>query len=142
MDIYRGMVLACLIFLASLVSVELGISAAIIEIILGVLAGNFIHVQQLGCHCLATMLASSTNHSPRCSSLWWLRVLFSPPSLHKSTFTRTTCSKPRVVRSIPSFFRKRRVENHKTAIWETFRARQIFLTDCDRHRLRLPLVAA
>ncbi len=48
MDNYTGMVLAGLIFLASLVSVELGISAAIIEIILGVLAGNFIHVQQLG----------------------------------------------------------------------------------------------
>ena len=47
MDIYTGMVLAALIFLASLVSVELGISAAIIEITLGVLAGNLIHVQQL-----------------------------------------------------------------------------------------------
>jgi hypothetical protein len=35
------MVLAGLIFLASLISVELGISAAIIEIVLGVVAGNF-----------------------------------------------------------------------------------------------------
>jgi Kef-type K+ transport system membrane component KefB len=47
MDIYTGMVLAALIFVASLVSVELGISAAIIEITLGVLAGNSLHVQQL-----------------------------------------------------------------------------------------------
>jgi len=47
MDIYAGMVLAALIFVASLISVELGISAAIIEITLGVLAGNFLHVQQL-----------------------------------------------------------------------------------------------
>jgi ABC-type dipeptide/oligopeptide/nickel transport system permease component len=47
MDVYTGMVLATLIFVASLVSVELGISAAIIEITLGVLAGNLIHVQQL-----------------------------------------------------------------------------------------------
>jgi len=47
MDIYTGMVLAALIFLASLVSVELGISAAIIEITLGVAAGNFLHLQQL-----------------------------------------------------------------------------------------------
>jgi Kef-type K+ transport system membrane component KefB len=47
MNIYTGMVLAALIFVASLVSVELGISAAIIEITLGVLAGNLLHVQQL-----------------------------------------------------------------------------------------------
>ncbi len=47
MDIYTGMVLAALIFIASLVSVELGISAAIIEITLGVLAGNFLHIRQL-----------------------------------------------------------------------------------------------
>jgi Kef-type K+ transport system membrane component KefB len=47
MDIYTGMVLAALIFVASLVSVELGISAAIIEITLGVVAGNLLHVQQL-----------------------------------------------------------------------------------------------
>ena len=47
MDTYTGMVLAALIFVASLVSVELGISAAIIEITMGVLAGNFLHAQQL-----------------------------------------------------------------------------------------------
>jgi Kef-type K+ transport system membrane component KefB len=47
MEIYTGMVLAALIFLASLVSVELGISAAIIEITFGVIAGNFLHVNQL-----------------------------------------------------------------------------------------------
>jgi hypothetical protein len=47
MDIYTGMVLSALIFLASLVSVELGISAAIVEIALGVVAGNFLHVNQL-----------------------------------------------------------------------------------------------
>jgi Kef-type K+ transport system membrane component KefB len=47
MGIYTGMVLAALIFIASLVSVELGISSAIIEITLGVFAGNFLHIQQL-----------------------------------------------------------------------------------------------
>ncbi len=47
MEIYTGMVLAALIFLASLISVELGISAAIVEITLGVVAGNFLHVNQL-----------------------------------------------------------------------------------------------
>ncbi len=47
MDTYTGMVLAALIFFASLVSVELGISAAIIEMTMGVLAGNFLHAQQL-----------------------------------------------------------------------------------------------
>jgi Kef-type K+ transport system membrane component KefB len=47
MDIYTGMVLAGLIFLASLVSVELGISAAIIEIAFGVVAGNFLGLHQL-----------------------------------------------------------------------------------------------
>lgn len=47
MDLYTGTVLAALIFVASLISVELGISAAIIEIILGVLAGNALHVRQL-----------------------------------------------------------------------------------------------
>ncbi len=39
-DVYVGMVLAGLIFLSSVLSVELGLSAAIIEIALGVLAGN------------------------------------------------------------------------------------------------------
>ena len=40
------MVLAALIFLASLVSVEVGLSVAIIEITLGVVAGNVLGVQQ------------------------------------------------------------------------------------------------
>lgn len=47
MDVYTGMVLAGLIFLASLISVELGISAAIIEIVLGVVAGNVFGIQQM-----------------------------------------------------------------------------------------------
>ncbi len=46
MDLYVGMVLAGLIFLASLISVELGLSAAIIEITLGVIGGNFLGLQQ------------------------------------------------------------------------------------------------
>ena len=45
MDIYTRMVLAALIFVARLVSVELGISDAIIEITLVVFAGNLLHVQ-------------------------------------------------------------------------------------------------
>lgn len=47
MDLYTGMVLAALTFLASLVSIRLGLSAAIIEITLGVVAGNFLGVKQL-----------------------------------------------------------------------------------------------
>jgi Kef-type K+ transport system membrane component KefB len=47
MDFYVGMVLAALTFLASLISVEVGLSAAIIEITLGVIAGNLLGVQQL-----------------------------------------------------------------------------------------------
>jgi len=47
MAIYTGMVLAALIFLVSLVSLEFGISAAIVEIVLGVVAGNFLGIQQL-----------------------------------------------------------------------------------------------
>jgi Kef-type K+ transport system membrane component KefB len=47
MDLYVGVVIAALIFFASIISVELGLSAAIIEITLGVIAGNFLHVQQL-----------------------------------------------------------------------------------------------
>lgn len=46
-DVYVGMVLAGLIFLSSLLSVELGLSAAIIEIALGVLAGNLFGVTSL-----------------------------------------------------------------------------------------------
>jgi len=42
MDLYVGIVLAGLAFLASLVSVELGLSAAIIEMALGVIGGNFL----------------------------------------------------------------------------------------------------
>ncbi|MBI1744833.1 cation:proton antiporter [Candidatus Acetothermia bacterium] len=47
MELYVGMVLAALIFFASLISVELGLSAAIIEITLGVIGGNFLGLQQL-----------------------------------------------------------------------------------------------
>lgn len=46
-DLYVGMVLAGLIFLSSVLSVEVGLSAAIIEIALGVLAGNFLGVTAL-----------------------------------------------------------------------------------------------
>ncbi len=46
-DLYVGMILAGLIFLSSVLSVELGLSAAIIEIALGVLAGNFLGVTAL-----------------------------------------------------------------------------------------------
>lgn len=46
-DVYVGMVLAGLIFLSSLLSVELGLSASIIEIALGVLAGNVFGVTSL-----------------------------------------------------------------------------------------------
>ena len=47
MELYEGMVLAGLVFLASLISVELGLSAAILEITLGVIGGNFLGLQQL-----------------------------------------------------------------------------------------------
>ena len=48
MDLYVGVVLAVFVFLASLISLELGLSAAIIEISLGVVVGNvlFIYGQQ------------------------------------------------------------------------------------------------
>ncbi len=46
MDVYGWMVLAALTFLASLISVELGLSAAIIEIALGVVGGNFLGVER------------------------------------------------------------------------------------------------
>ncbi len=46
MDLYKGMVLAALIFLASVLSVELGLSAALIEISLGIVGGNFLGLQQ------------------------------------------------------------------------------------------------
>lgn len=46
-DLYVGTVLAGLIFLSSILSVELGLSASIIEIALGVLAGNFLGVTAL-----------------------------------------------------------------------------------------------
>ena len=42
-----GSLLAALIFIASLASVELGLSAAIIEITLGVVGGNVLGIQQL-----------------------------------------------------------------------------------------------
>jgi Kef-type K+ transport system membrane component KefB len=47
MELYVGMVLFALVFLASLISVELGLSAAIIEITLGVIGGNFLGLEQL-----------------------------------------------------------------------------------------------
>src|SRR5690349_20665445 len=47
MDLYTGMVLALLTFLASLISIRIGLSAAIIEITLGVIAGNFLGVKQM-----------------------------------------------------------------------------------------------
>ncbi|HEY3131783.1 MAG TPA: cation:proton antiporter [Acidobacteriota bacterium] len=47
MDLYVGLVLAASIFVASVISVELGLSAAIIEIALGVIVGNFLGVKQI-----------------------------------------------------------------------------------------------
>jgi Kef-type K+ transport system membrane component KefB len=47
MELYVGMVLAGLTFLAGLISVELGLAAAIIEITLGVIGGNVLGLQQL-----------------------------------------------------------------------------------------------
>jgi len=47
MELYVGMIVAALVFLASIISVELGLAAAIIEITLGVIAGNFLGVTQL-----------------------------------------------------------------------------------------------
>lgn len=47
MDLYVGMMLAALTFLASVISVEIGLSAAIIEITLGVIGGNFLGIKQL-----------------------------------------------------------------------------------------------
>ena len=47
MELLTGMVLAGLIFVASLISIELGLSAAIIEITLGVVAGNALGLKQL-----------------------------------------------------------------------------------------------
>ena len=46
MDLQVALVLAALILLASIVSVEFGISAAIIEITLGVLGGNFLGLER------------------------------------------------------------------------------------------------
>jgi Kef-type K+ transport system membrane component KefB len=46
MDWYTGTVLAAAVFLASLISVELGLSAAVIEITLGVLLGNVLGIEQ------------------------------------------------------------------------------------------------
>jgi Kef-type K+ transport system membrane component KefB len=46
MDLYVGMMLAAVILVASVLSVELGLSAAIIEITLGVIAGNFLGLEQ------------------------------------------------------------------------------------------------
>src|SRR5687767_13318839 len=46
MDWYTGTVLAAAVFLGSLLSVEIGLSAAIIELSLGVLLGNVLGIQQ------------------------------------------------------------------------------------------------
>jgi Kef-type K+ transport system membrane component KefB len=46
MDLYEGVVLAALVFVAAMASVELGLSAAVIEIALGVVAGNWLGLQQ------------------------------------------------------------------------------------------------
>jgi Kef-type K+ transport system membrane component KefB len=46
MNLHQGTVLAALIFVAGLLSVELGLSAAILEIGLGVVAGNFLGIEQ------------------------------------------------------------------------------------------------
>ncbi len=47
MDLYQGMMLTALVLVASVLSVELGLSAAIIEIVLGVVGGNLLGLQQL-----------------------------------------------------------------------------------------------
>lgn len=44
-DLYIAMLLGMLILLASMVSVELGLSVAIVEIVLGVVAGNLLGIQ-------------------------------------------------------------------------------------------------
>ena len=44
-DLYIATVLGILILLASMLSVELGLSVAIVEIVLGVIAGNFLGIQ-------------------------------------------------------------------------------------------------
>jgi Kef-type K+ transport system membrane component KefB len=46
-ELYQGAILAALVFLASLISVEIGLSAAIIEITLGVVGGNFLGLEQV-----------------------------------------------------------------------------------------------
>jgi hypothetical protein len=43
-DQYIALVIGLLIFLASLISVEAGISVALIEITLGVIGGNFLKI--------------------------------------------------------------------------------------------------
>lgn len=44
-DLLIASILAALIFIAGTISIELGISAAIIEIVLGMVAGNTLHIQ-------------------------------------------------------------------------------------------------
>ncbi len=41
-DAWLAMAMGLLIFLATLISIEVGISVALIEIVLGVIAGNFL----------------------------------------------------------------------------------------------------
>jgi Kef-type K+ transport system membrane component KefB len=43
-DLYIAMVLSVLILLASMISVELGVTVAIVEIVLGVVAGNVLGI--------------------------------------------------------------------------------------------------
>ena len=43
-SLYVGVVLSVVVLAASMVSVELGLSVAIIEIVLGVLVGNTLHL--------------------------------------------------------------------------------------------------
>ena len=45
MSLYVAMVLGVVVLVASMVSVELGLSIAVIEIVLGVAAGNLLHLQ-------------------------------------------------------------------------------------------------
>jgi hypothetical protein len=43
-SLYMAMVLSVLILLASMISVELGVTVAIVEIVLGVVAGNVLGI--------------------------------------------------------------------------------------------------
>jgi Kef-type K+ transport system membrane component KefB len=43
--LYVAMVLGIVVLVASMVSVELGLSVAVVEIVLGIAAGNLLHLQ-------------------------------------------------------------------------------------------------